>query len=812
MFSTIGTTFSQIPADNLLRSSYDQAIKVKITGTVVDESSGDPLEFATVSVFSIKDTTLLGGELTDVEGKFSASIDREPAYVVIEYIGFENLVINPLPLDDQKPKRGAVNLGIISMSTGSFNLEEVEIRAEKSENQFSLDKRVFNVGKDLANRGGSAVDILDNVPSVTVDIEGAVSLRGSEGVRILINGKRSGLGDNLRSIPSNQIDRIEVITNPSARYDAEGMAGIINIILKRDNRDGFNGSFDLNGGYPAQAGIGANVNYRKNKINFFAGYGFRYRESPGGGFQFTEINKGDTINITDQISERDRTGKSHTLRFGSDYYFNNKTSLTGSFRYQDSRDDNFSVNFYDDYINDFPGNLVNRSQRTDDEIEDESELEYSLTFNKEFSSRDHVLKIAVDYEDELESEFSGFRESINPVNSPSELLLQRSNNDEGQKEWVAQADYIHPFSEDHRIEFGLKGSFREITNDFLVEEFDGEKWQGLEGLSNNFIYDENILAAYTQYGNKFGKISYQVGVRYEYADILTELVQTNERNDRSQPNLFPSIFLNYEISKADQMQLSYSRRIRRPHFWHLNPFFTYNDSRNQFVGNPNLNPEYTDSYEFQYLKFWDKATLNSGIFYRRSTGVIERIRSLVVNQDGSEITILKPENLSEQNDYGFEFNLTYSGIEWLRLDGSANFFRSITDGRNIDQTFENDTYTMTSRFTSRFTFWKGSDLQIRTNYRAPRRTAQGRTKSMTSVDLGWSKDLLPKKNLTVTFSIRDLLNQRKRRYEQFGPTFRTEGEFQWRARSYNLSLNYRINQKKKRQRGGGDFGGGEEGF
>ncbi len=808
MFAISFLLLNQFASAQMAKDMLQEA-KIKLSGQVVDSDTGQGLEFATISIFSSVDSSLIGGELTDGAGYFSIEIQSQPSYAIIEFIGFITHVIDPLPLTANTEKRNLISLGIIKMSVNSLALEEVEVRAERSENQFSLDKRIFNVGKDLANRGGSAVDILDNVPSVTVDVEGAVSLRGSSGVRILINGKRSGLGDNLKNIPSNQIDRIEVITNPSARYDAEGMAGIINIVLKKDTRQGFNGSFDLSGGYPRQAGIGANVNYRKNKINWFAGYGFQIRESPGEAFQYTEIQRGDTTLITNQNRDMQRDGRSHTIRFGADYFFNQKTSLTGSFRYQDSEDDNFTLNTYDDYVNQYPGNPSSFSTRSDDEVENENELEYSLSFKKEFSSREHILSISVDYEDELEDEYSGFIETITPLGGQSETLVQRSNNDEGQKEWVAQADYIHPFTKDNKIEFGLKASLRDITNDFEVEENDGSKWFTLVDLTNNFIYNENIFAAYAQYGNKFDKLSYQVGLRYEYADITTELLQYNEINNRIQPNLFPSIFINYEFSEGDALQASYSRRIQRPGFWHLNPFFTYNDSRNIFAGNPNLNPEYTDSYEVQYLKFWEHATLNSGLFYRHSTGVIERIRTLSIDQDGREVTTIKPENLAERDDFGFEFTLSYSAISWLRLDASANFFRSITDGTNFGESFTNDTYTWTSRMTSRFTFWKGSDLQLRGNYRAPRETTQGKSKSMTSIDLGWSKDLLPKKDLTITLSVRDLFNSRKRRYETFGDNFQTRGDFQWRARSANLSFNYRINQKKKRNRPNREFEGGE---
>lgn len=781
------------------QQSSNASAKATYQGTVVEASTNAALEFATVSIYNHSDSSLLGGTLTDVDGRFEIKVSSDDAYAVIEFIGFDNFIINSLPESENKNR--PIDLGTIALSVSAEALEEVQIVGEKSENQYSLDKRVFNVGKDLANRGGSAVDILDNVPSVTVDVEGVVSLRGSSGVRILINGKRTGLSDNLRSIPSNQIERVEVITNPSARYEAEGMAGIINIILKKDTRQGFNGSFDLNGGYPTQGGIGANVNYRKNNINWFAGYGLQYRENPSGGYlRNTFIITPELQQITDSETDFDRTDWSNTFRFGLDYFFNQKTSLTGSLRYQHSDADNFITNTYEDYYS-TSSDLFRLTTRTDDEFENERQLEYSLSFNKEFSSREHVLRINADYEDELEIEGSALLEDITNFGSPDELLEQRSNNDEGQKEWVIKADYIHPFSKDHKIEFGLFSSFRDITNDYIVEEKTTGTWKPFGNFDNEFIYNENIYAAYAQYGNKLSKkTSYQVGMRYEYFRIITELLNTNEKNERDRGNLFPSVFLNHEFSEAAAAQISYSRRITRPNFWNLNPFLTFNDSRNQYVGNPNLNPEYTNSYELNYLRYWENMTISSGIFYRHAEDVIERLRFAENGQ-----TILRPENLAERDDYGIEMNLNYSAIKWLRLDANATVFRSETNGRNIGESFYNETTTMTGRFTSRFTFWD-SDLQLRMNYRAPRETTQGKNKSVTSLDLGWSKDLLPKKTLTVTFSIRDVFNTRKRRYEQYAEDFSSVGEFQWRMRAFNLAFNYRINQKKQRRPGGG-YGG-----
>ena len=435
-------------------------------------------------------------------------------------------------------------------------------------------------------------------------------------------------------------------------------------------------------------------------------------------------------------------------------------------------------------------------------------MEYSVNYKKEFSSRKHTVEATVQYQDNLESQYSDFLEQSTVfVGNPIADLIQRAENDEVQKQWLFQFDFNKPVGKDGNIELGTRSSFRMINNHYLVEQLEDGTFQNLTNLSNDFNYDENVFAAYGIYGNKKGKVSYQVGMRTEYSDILTELLQTREVNDRDYFNFFPSAFLNYEFTPGNTIQASYSNRIRRPRFWDLNPFFTFADSRNIFRGNPNLDPEFTDSYELNYIRYLDDMTITGGFFYRYTTNKIQRI--LTFNPDGT--TLRQPENLATGNDYGLEFTLQYSGVKWLRLDGNANYYRQQVNGQNIDDNFNASSSVFTSRFTSRFDFWD-SNLQLRLGYRGPRDTVQGRSKSITSVDIGWSKDILDKK-ATLTLSIRDLFNSRIRRGETIGEGFYREDEWQWRVRSYNLAFNYRINQKKQRQRqrgGGEDFEGGGE--
>ena len=788
---------------------------------LLDADTQQALEFATVSVHALQDSSLIGGGVTEGDGKFTVESPSPKVYLALDYIGYQTTTVTEIP----KPNDARViDMGSISLSAGGINLDDIEITAERSETTFALDKKVFTVGKDLANRGGTAQEILDNVPSVTVDVEGNVSLRGSENVRILIDGKPSGLigigeSGGLRSIPSNMISQVEVVTNPSAKYEAAGTAGIINIVLKKDKRTGFNASFEMTLGNPSQYGAGANINYRSGKVNWFASYNLQYREGPGSGVVYQNYYQEDSTLITQIDRDMNRSGLSHNMRFGADYFLTDNQTLTASLIYRLGGDDNINTITYRDLkvagILDSENRIIPSfddpyTLRTDNELEDESKHEYSLDYRKKYKEKGRSLSGRLSFQDNGETEQSILTNQLYQSGISLENITkeQRSRNDENETRTLAQIDYKHPIGKDTKIEIGGQTSIRTIKNDFEVSEKEGEQYIEIADRTNDFEYNEDVHAAYLIYGSKVNKWSYQVGLRSEYSIVKTELLQTNEVNDRDYFGLFPSAFLNYDLPAGQSLQVSYSRRIQRPRFWDLNPFFSFTDERNFFAGNPNLDPEYTDSYETQYIKIWDSGNIGGSIYYRHTEDARQRIKE-VDPVEGTSITI--PVNLSTQDNIGLEMLFSYSGINWLRLDGNANLFRAQTSGEYNGQNFDVDTYSWTGRLTSRFTFWDGADFQIRTNHRAGRETQQGTRGAITSFDLGFTKDLL-NKNLTLTLSVRDLLNSRKRIYERFGPDFYEDGEFQWRARSVSLTANYRINMKKQRSRGGnrgGDGGGGE---
>ena len=560
--------------------------------------------------------------------------------------------------------------------------------------------------------------------------------------------------------------------------------------------------------------MGVNMNFRREKVNFFVNYGLSYRKSNGSGLNYQERYKDDITLIQDQTRSHDRGGWSNSIRFGADYFINQQNTLTTSFLYRKSDEDNFATVTYLDYLMDTSiDNLQEVTDRTDDEIEKEKDLQYSINYKKTFHKKGQELTATIQFEENSEKEGSDYLEKyfnndFTPANKAD--LLQESRNEESEKQWLFQIDYVNPISKEGKFEFGVRSSIRDIRNDYDINEFSDNIWQPLLGpedipLSNNFHYDEDIHALYAILGDKKGKFSYQLGLRGEYSHVITELIETNEINDRNYFNLFPSVHFTYDLPKDNAVQLSYSRRIRRPRFWFLNPFFTYSDARNQRTGNPNLDPALTHSVELGHIKYFNKGTLSSSIYYRYTEGPIAHsIRKVINDQE----TLSRPENLKDEHAYGLEFTLSYNPVKWWRLNSDLNFYRAITDGSNIREGIGSDTYTMQGRLTSRTTLWKKTDVQLRFGYRAPRNTTQGRRKAMYSADLAISKDILKNKG-TLTLSVRDVFNTRKYRYETFLEDFYLNGEFQWRSRTATLTFNYRLNQKKKR--GGGSRGGGQGG-
>lgn len=771
-----------------------QQAKQRVSGIVLDSLSGATLGGATIQLYSAPESRLQSEQVSSEQGDFMMMLNPGRYYLDVSFTGYRShrtavFEVNTHP----------VQLPSLYLRSTTAELEEVIVQAQKSSMQLSLDKKVFNVGLDLANAGGSALDILSNIPSVTVDPEGQVKLRGSSNVRILIDGKPSGLvsfkgGSGLQQLQANMIERVEIITSPSARYEAEGNAGILNIILKKEKKQGFNGSLELIGGEPANFGAAANLNYRHRRVNFFINYSLAYRRVPGKGNLYQEVYNGDTLSILRQENEMVLKGLNNNIRGGIDYFFSEKSILTGSYLFRRSDANRIMDIQYNDYLFN-TNNLTRFSTRRQDENEDEPSSEYSVIYKRTFDEKDHELIAELKFLDNWESSNQLFTQAFfkpdGEAASPSGLV-QNSLNDESENQYLAQLDYIKPLGKDGKLETGFRTSFRKMTNDYVVSEQDQTgNFVPLPDFDNMFFYDENIHAVYGILANKQRRLSYQAGLRAEWTDVETRLDKTNEVNPRKYMNLFPSAHVSFEMERGNAVQISYSRRVRRPFYNDLSPFFTFSDNRNYFSGNPDLNPEFSDVFEVGHLKDFDRGSFSSSLYFRNTNGKIQSIRT--VDDAGNSTTL--PQNLDFERSFGAEFISNYSPFNWWKLDFSVNFFHSDIDGSNIVKEYRAKTTSWFARQTSRFTFANAFDVQLRFNYEAPRNTVQGRQKSLYFADLSASKDLLKGKG-TVNLSVLDIFNSRWARSVARGSNFYTVSESQFRRRQLNLTLNYRIRQAK----------------
>ena len=772
---------------------------IVLSGKVLDNDDSFPLEYATVTLVNTNDPKAITGGITDQNGEFNITAPAGTYDIKVEFISFVPNIKKAQKLTEN------TSLGTIRLAMDAATLENVMVIAEKTTVEFKLDKQVYNVGKDLTVRGGTVSDVLDNVPSVSVDVEGNVALRGNDDIRILINGKPSGLvglnsSDALRQLPAESIERVEVITSPSARYDAEGSAGIINIILRRSKLQGLNGALTANGGYPETYGLSGNINYRTGDFNFFTTAGYNNRGSLGNSFTKSLFPNGNTVTET-RTFDRQRKGLSGN--FGLEYYINDNTSITGSIVIRDSNNENLSENTIVQ-----TGEVNTTSKRFSPEEEDDFTLQYSLNFDKNWEN-DGNLTIELQLEDSEEDEFTDI------LNVGIDTQRETNQTLENQERFLAQVDFVQPIGEQHRFEAGYRGNFNELNTDYIVTQDDDN--DGVftlnTDLTNNLIYKEQINAFYTQWGSKIDKFNYLLGLRLEHTDIEVDQRTNNSFTNRDFTNLFPTVNLNYELTEKQTVSLGYNRRIRRARNRFINPFPSRTSQTVLFQGNPDINPSISNGLDLGYLNRIGKVTLSGSVYFRRSEDIFQFITKFTgeqveVNGVLVDEQVRTPINLSRNDRFGGEVTMTYSPSRKWRLNLNANLFRSETSGFFEETDFGNENTSWTVRLNNKYTLPGKIDWQTRMDYRGPSATAQGESDGIFTTSLAFSKDLF-KEQASIALNVNDLFNSRKRRSETFSPVI-GESEFQWRERSINLSFTYRFNQKKKQQREGRQEGGEED--
>lgn len=805
--------------------------KITVTGKVIDKEDQLPLEYATVAFISKKTGEIVEGGITNTNGEFSITVQNGVYDITVEYISYKKVTLK------NKNLTADVDLGTIALEINLEALDAVEVIAEKTTVEIKLDKKIYNIGKDLTTAGGTVSDALNNVPSVSVDIEGGISLRGNENVKILINGKPSamaGFGDTdvLSQLPAEAIERVEVITSPSARYDAEGTAGILNIILRQQETLGFNGSLNLTVGNPDNAGASANINYRTEKFNLFSNLGFRYYDSPRNSYSDTEyFDEDQSFDRIIEDQDVTRLNRNYNANVGMEYFLSKKTSLTGTVFFRYGEDADLSVNSSDRF-ND--GILEENTLRKEKQDESGNDYQFALNYITKFDDAGHELTADLQYEigADKQSTFINEDYTFTAQSSPDPIQDEKARETEDKNEFLLQVDYVRPIGENSRFEAGYRGNFENNLTDYslLEEDLSDNSFVLDENVSNIFDYTENVNALYSQYGTKFGQFSFLLGLRLEHTQLkgkidseLTAQELEDYYNfpidtdfDKNYFGLFPTVNLIYNLGGSDtdseeSITLGYNRRINRPRGRYINPFPSLSSRTNVFQGNPNLDPAFASAFDLGYLKRWDKLTLTTSVYYQYETDSFQRVEENTgqFTTDGIVINRIIPINLATNKRAGGEFGLLYNPEKWLRLNTSFNLFQFETEGEfnSVDYSSKNTSWF--ARFSSKVVLPAKVDWQTNAFYVGPKEDAQTDTDGILSIDLALSKEIL-NDNATVSLNVRDLLNSRKRVATTTTASYERYSEMQWRERQINLSFRYRFNQQKQRNERGRNGNGSDE--
>ncbi len=816
------------------------APKGKIKGAVVAADSKEPLEYATVALYAAGGDKLITGTITDHLGHFR--IEHPVAgeyYLLITFIGLEDQKSNVFTVGDEADN---LNLGNFFLKSASNELGEVEIVSKTASMEYKIDKKVINVGKQITAESGTAVDILENVPSVQVDIEGNVSLRGSTGFAVLIDGKPTILdpSDALRQIPSSSIENIEIITNPSVKYEPDGATGIINIVTKKNRLDGLSGVVNANAGMYGQYGGDLQLSYRMNKFNFIVGANYNKRTRPGDVTNNRITLSDDTTYFVNSYGATHREHSNAGFRAGIEYDISKNDFISLSGRYGNWDMNNNSTLRYDDWTDpktDFYSyNSIDGTTRGGRYFNIDGV--YQHTFNKKVapvkepkegeigkdemeknkgggkgpgmkSMNIHSLKLEFQYQNRYNDEIT-----TNELRTLSDSLLGgKKNVEKGPMETTRiKIDYTLPVGLKDKFEAGMQfrfGRTSDITELWLYDAETGDI-DFVDEFSNFTDYYRNIYAVYSLYAGMAGNFGYQAGLRAEYTDRNIQMTGEDPFTI-NRWDLFPTIHLSYNLPLDQQIMASYSRRIDRPRSWWLEPFITWQDLYNVRMGNPALKPEYIDSYEIAYLKKFGDNFVSLEGYYRVTHDKVERVSSVFTEN----VLMRRPENIGQDFSLGIEAMLSIGVLRWWDMDLSGNFFNYKLEGELSyiqDEEVVKDPINRTStnwntRFNNTFRLWKNGQFQLNSRYNSASVTAQGTSSGFFTVDAAFKVTFL-NRSLSANLQGRDLLGTSIRERISEGPGFKTHYTYDPKSPVVILTLSYRFNNFKASKRGG--QGSGDE--
>jgi outer membrane receptor protein involved in Fe transport len=770
-------------------NSDSTGTKARISGIVIDKDANHTLEAVTISVIDLKDSLKVKGAETDKKGMFTVEVPYGRYKIEANFIGYSIAVVNGITVNQNKP---SVILDTIKITQGTTTTEEIDVTGEKSILELTPDKKVFNVSETPVSSNGSATDILKNVPTVSVDNSGNVSLRGNPNVRILIDGRPvfTNVSVILETIPASSVDNIELITNPSAKYEAEGEAGIINIVLKKNANFGYNGSVVLSTGTKDKYNISGNINIKNNKLNI---YGNLNLQSLYSGFSGTSL-RFNTVSSSSAILDQPTTGDFKTLsdlgKVGLDYKITDKQTIgissTLSYRKRDRAQTTIN-NIYD-----AANSLFSKSFTNSDDIEKGYSFETVADYNAKFKTAGQQFSMQASYSHYKEDEPINLTDQYNFLNySPSnnQLTNQYTIQNEKQHVFNLQSDYTHPLGKESRLEAGFKSTYRFDDNSFFSENQDtvSSIWIPNSSLNNEFKYTQFINALYATYSNKIGNFGFQAGLRTELTHDKGELVNNGTSFTKNYIDFFPSASISEKLGKTNEFQLSYSRRLNRPRTGMLNPFGENVDPFNIRKGNPDLNPEYINSFELSFMKYISNNVITSSLFFRDTRGLITRIRTLA----SGDTTFTTFANLSRAYSYGIDVIANLQTPKWLSLTGSFSYYRTDIKGDNVLSALDNSGYAWNTKFLASVKMWFGFDLQMSYYYLSKRPTADGYIQPIQAFDVSIKKSFM-KQNLEVGMRVSDVFNTQEFQVYQANQGYTQNSTNKRDSRVAYLTLTYKF--------------------
>ncbi|AZI24501.1 TonB-dependent receptor [Pedobacter sp. G11] len=789
--------------------------KAKITGVLKDAKTQETIPFATAVL--IDKTTAKNVKIaqTDVNGAFTmADLPTGTFTFKISFVGYQTMVRDNVAIT---AATGTLNFGDIKMNTAKGNiLSEVTVTGQKQGMQMGIDKKIFSVDQSVISEGGSASDLLQNVPSVSTDMDGNVSLRGSSGVRVLIDGKPSLIaGGNvaqiLQSIPASSIESVEVITNPSSKYDAEGQSGIINIVLKKNTKLGFNGSAAVTAGNRDNYNANTNLSFQNSKVNIYGNYSYRYGNRIGGGFQDITY-KSDTSRTAflSQNTKSTSQDKGHNVKAGIDYYLAPKSVVSFSGGFNSRENDR---NEYID-IRQLARNLspVSYSNRNNVNQGSGSSYDLNLDYSQKFKKPKEELTFNFGYSSGYNDNDQAYNTTITNRNGTDVNInpsLQRIYNTGDNSNYNIQADYTLPVGKTGKIEAGYRSQIRLADNNQYADSVltNTEIVIRNNKLINDFNSKDQVHALYLNYQNQIKDFGYQLGLRAEDARLDTHLEGYNgnvlvgsDGNIRYR-RLYPSVFLTQKLKGEQQVQLSYTRRVNRPRPWDTNPFLDVSEPFNYRQGNPNLLPEDVHSFELGYSKYFKKVTLTSSLYFRQTNDVIQRVRSTPVNG----IITSTPQNLTNQINTGLELIGRFDLVKALNFTTNVNLYQAKFAGDTRFDIPTSSGFSWNANITANLTVAKDVSLQLRGDYRAPEVMAQGKRNAMYGIDGGAKYDF-PNKKASLSFNVRDVFNTRRWSMTTEDRATIVDFERQMQGTMGNLTFSYRfgkttfnLNKTKKKE-------------